>query len=216
MKLTENIYKLDCTRGSYAYAILNGDSVTLIDTSYIGRGAAILQELFAQGVKPQSIKTILLTHCDGDHAGNIGYLTEQTGCEVYIDAEDLDVLRREKPAIGIKRLLGAFMRVRLPETIHPLPDGMIGDIQIIKTPGHTSGHSCFRYQNVLFAGDLVNGGNNAVLPAYAIFTPDKSAAFASSRSLNMSGVDWICPAHGEPVEASPAWDIFLKKYANKA
>ena len=73
MKITENVIKLNCTKGSYAYAVIGDKGVTLIDTSLPGRGNAILLELETYGINLLDIKKILLTHHDIDHIGNAAY-----------------------------------------------------------------------------------------------------------------------------------------------
>ena len=64
MNITQNVFKLECTKGVYAYAVKDSDGVTLIDTCAPGRGAAILKELGSNGTRPQDIK-LLHTLPDG-------------------------------------------------------------------------------------------------------------------------------------------------------
>ena len=48
-------------------------------------------------------------------------------------------------------------------------DGMIGDIKVIYTPGHTVGHVCFLYKGIMFAGDLFSTKNGEIIagPSFA-------------------------------------------------
>ncbi len=66
MKVTDEIYALDSTKGNYAYLVL-GEETVLIDTGRPGQGKGILKDLESMNVKPQDIKHILLTHHDVDH-----------------------------------------------------------------------------------------------------------------------------------------------------
>ncbi|NLT58456.1 MAG: MBL fold metallo-hydrolase, partial [Clostridiales bacterium] len=59
MFVKDGIYKLECTKGAYAYAVKNADGITLIDTHYPGHGEEILAELASVGL--DQIDRILLT-----------------------------------------------------------------------------------------------------------------------------------------------------------
>jgi len=210
MLIKENIYRLDCTKDSYVYAVKDNDGVTLIDTSFPGKGTAIIRELETLGIEPGDIIRILITHSDGDHIGNSVFIVEKTGCNVFISAEDLEVARRRQKPTGFRRFLSIFMGSKIPESAKILPDAAISGFRIIKTPGHTPGHVCFRYRNVLFAGDLVRVENNVIVHSPKLFIHDMVMANESCKTLDMSGIDWICPAHGELVRAE-AWLDFLKR-----
>ena len=47
MFVKPGIYKVDCTDGSYVYAIKNEHGVSLIDTHFPGKGEEIAAELHA-------------------------------------------------------------------------------------------------------------------------------------------------------------------------
>lgn len=215
MNITQNVFKLECTKGAYAYAVKDSDGVTLIDTCAPGRGAAILKELEANGIKPQDVKRILITHADTDHIGNIGFLTEKCGCDVYISAEDIPYAKGEKKQMGLRRILALIQKVNLPQLLHTLPDGKIGSIEIIPAPGHTPGHVCFRFENVLFVGDLVRGRSNVLVDSPNVFMLDKAQNAISMKAISTDGIDWICMAHGEPVQTHPAWENYLKGKTKK-
>ena len=52
MFVKPGIYKVDCTDGSYVYAIKNEHGVSLIDTHFPGKGEEIAAELHAAGMEP--------------------------------------------------------------------------------------------------------------------------------------------------------------------
>jgi glyoxylase-like metal-dependent hydrolase (beta-lactamase superfamily II) len=202
MKVTDVAFALDCTKGAYAYAALGADGVTLIDTGNPGKGAAILSELDGHGIKPNEIKRILLTHHDTDHIGSAAYLQQQTGCEIFIHSEDYAYVMDGKRREGIKGVLSIFMKNKKPSEVKQFSeDGAIGEFTAIYTPGHTRGHTVYRFQDVLFLGDLVN------VPT--LFIWDKKLANDSIRSLPVDGVVWLCMAHGEPIRAAE-WSKYEK------
>lgn len=206
MKITANVIKLDCTKGSHAYAIIN-DGITLIDSSLPGRGDAILDELKSYGYTPGDIKSILLTHHDIDHIGNVAYLMDRCKCNVYISEIDRPYALGKEKRDGIKRFLGLFMKTDFPEEVKIFDNSMINGIYIIKAVGHTRGHTCFRFKDVFFAGDLLcsKAGELALPPK--IMTWDMKENIKSCKALNLDGVKWICPAHGEPVMDIKSWNF---------
>lgn len=219
MKITDQIIRLDCTRGASAYAIMHQihGEVTLIDTGYAGKGRAILAELQSHGVAPDQIRRILLTHSDMDHIGNVAYIQARTNCDVYISAADRPYALREKKPGGIKNIISALPRQPLSaEQLLLLPAGSIAGIEIIDTAGHTRGHVCFRYENILFAGDLITENKGRILETPAFFTWNRDLSIRSCLNLNLTGIAWICPAHGEPLPAQPAWATFIRTLAGSS
>ncbi len=210
MKITNNVIKLECTKGSYAYAIID-NGVTLIDTSMPGRGEKILEELVSHGIKAKDIKQILLTHHDIDHIGNTVFLSEKSGCDTLISKADLPYALGEKKRDGIKKVIGALMKANVPQNIKTLDGIDFGSIRVISTPGHTQGHVCFVFQNVLFAGDLINTKNGKITPAPSLMTLDSEMLLESCRGMRLDGVEWICLAHGEPVKAE-AWKLYDRDF----
>ncbi len=209
MKITEKVIKLDCTKGSYAYAVVEKDGVTLIDTSLPGKGEAILAELAQNGINSNKIKRILLTHHDIDHIGNAAFFQEKCGCEIYIHENDYPYVMDGKKREGIKKILGFMMKVQKPRTIKQIKGGKIGGFTAIPAHGHTRGHTVYRFDDVLFLGDLVASKAGKITKAPPIMNWNKVAAEQSIKALSVDGVEWLCMAHGEPVKSS-AWREFVK------
>jgi glyoxylase-like metal-dependent hydrolase (beta-lactamase superfamily II) len=82
----------------------------------------------------------------------------------------------------------------------PVPE--IESIKIIRTPGHTPEHVCYVYQDFLFAGDLICTEDNSfsLLPDKYVF--NKLQNIDSIKSLRVNNINWVCPAHGEPIRSS--------------
>ena len=94
MFVKPGIYKVDCTDGSYVYAIKNEHGVSLIDTHFPGKGEEIAAELHAAGMEP--VARILLTHSDMDHTGNAAFLQKKYGCPVYLSAREMEAVQTPK------------------------------------------------------------------------------------------------------------------------
>ena len=209
MKITDEVIKLDCTKGSYVYAVLGKNGVTLIDTSMPGKGQAILAELAANNIKPGDVKRILLTHHDVDHIGSAAFLQEKTGCEIYIHADDYPYVMEGKKREGLKSLISAIMNVQKPGSVKCIEGNTIAEFTVIPSPGHTKGHTVYRFHDVLFLGDLVRGKGGKVAASPPIMTWNKEALLSSIKSLPIDGAQWLCMAHGEPAKAD-TWGDFVK------
>jgi glyoxylase-like metal-dependent hydrolase (beta-lactamase superfamily II) len=209
MKITDTVYILDSTPGSYAYLIL-GKEKMLVDTSLPGRGKKILDELGRLNIKPEEIKHILLTHHDGDHIGNVAMLEQATGAAVWASADDIPYIYGQKKRHGIKRFISLFLKISPPAKINTYPDdNRVGEVQVISTPGHTPGHVCLLYQDVLFAGDLVATSNGKISPSPAAMTWDMPLVLESIKKVAPLPFKWVCPAHGMPLERGDQWEKLI-------
>jgi len=200
MFLTGNIYVLESTGGSHVYALRVGQGVVLVDTSLGGKAKQIADELDANGLG--DVVAILLTHHDVDHIGNAAALQAKYHCDVYISATDLPYVQGAKKRHGVKKVIGALVKTKPPEHLLPLPDDDLFGIQVIPTPGHTPGHTCYLFDGVLFAGDLLNSRGGALRKSQPLMTWNISQVDKSAALINGLHFDWVCPGHGAPVKTS--------------
>ena len=210
---------LESTEGAFAYLIV-ADEMTLVDTGLPWRCKAIMEEFRSLGVRPERIRHILLTHYDMDHIGNAACLQRLTGATVWASAVEIPYILGEKPRPGFKRYMTKIVRCEQPLDIHPYGDTLPGgEIKVISTPGHTPGHVCLLHEEVLFAGDIVQGRNDALRPYPAPWNWNGTLMADSIRKLNDLSFRRICPAHGRPVDRE-AWDrmaaSLLDRRARKA
>lgn len=205
MKITNNIYALECTKGSYVYVIL-GKEIILIDTGLSWAGNRIVKELSSMNIKLEDIKHILLTHHDLDHIGSAEKLRKLTGATLWASKEDIPYITGETHRPGFKKFLPYIFRVKRPQVVTPYTRGSkIAQVEIISTPGHTKGHVCLLYEDVLFAGDLVEN-KKGQLSAYPSFWNWNTAVLKDSiKKLNNYNFNWVCPAHGKPVKRGEQW-----------
>ncbi|MGL4483399.1 MAG: MBL fold metallo-hydrolase [Anaerovoracaceae bacterium] len=212
MKLAENIYRLDNTKGAYVYAVKENDGVTLIDSSLPNRAERIIKNLKEVGINAKDIKQILLTHYDIDHVGSAKELQKISGCKIYISHEDYPHLVQEKKGHGIKLFGHGLIKKARPENILPLIDNKIGNFEAIKTPGHTDGHTVYKYKDFLFVGDLFTSKRGILRLSPFIFIKDRILTRKSIFNLPVLGIKKLCPAHGIPVQPDMKWLKFARKY----
>lgn len=119
------------------------DTCILIDPGYE-------PELLLEQVRLQrkTLEAILLTHGHFDHVGGVKPIAAETGCKVYICAEEL-----KQP-------------LRYSDGLHYTDTVAEGDIlhlagltlQVLHTPGHTPGCVCYLCGDTLFSGDTLFAG----------------------------------------------------------
>lgn len=208
MKFADTIHLLEVTRGSYAYLILDEEPM-LIDTSYPGRSERILGAMAGLGLRPGDLAHILLTHHDVDHVGNAGALQQATGARVWASREDIPYIQGHRQREGLKRWAERLFRYQHPSSLMPYETGQrIGKIEILPTPGHTPGHVCMRYEDVLFAGDLVSTRWGKLSSWPTFITWDRASQRRSLAEIGRQEFAWILPAHGEPVRRGQLWEAF--------
>lgn len=137
-------------KGTNQY-LVGKDEITVIDVA-LGTDenlGGLLNEMSLTGGK--RISQVLLTHIHMDHCGGALALKKRTGAKVgisevragYLGGEDFTYTEGD----------------RIPY------DG--GELVVVFTPGHESGHCCFLEpkQKVLFTGDHILGRGTTVVPA---------------------------------------------------
>jgi glyoxylase-like metal-dependent hydrolase (beta-lactamase superfamily II) len=208
MKLTEDIHRIDGMGMVNAYAIIDGEGVTLVDTGFRGKAEVILDYVRDLGFEPHDIRTIIMTHGDTDHIGNVAELKAASGAQIAIHEADAPTLTGA-PYERAKGLMGAtFSLMRKVMKAGPLvPDVLLHDGDIISglTVHHFAGHTLgsiwlSREDGVVFSGDTLLGDSkgNAALPTKAI-AYDYAEALAAAEAIEATRYTLLLPGHGEPV-----------------
>lgn len=153
----------------------------VIDPGY--QSEDILDKLTDLGL---SLEAILLTHGHFDHVGAVRDLVADTGCAVYLCAEDLNM-----PANLTAGQLYYTNTYAEGSQLH-----LAGlDITVLHTPGHTPGSVCLLVDNTLFSGDTLFAGScgRTDLPGGSWTQMQQSLKRLSQIEANL----WVLPGHGE-------------------
>lgn len=143
-----NIHTLTLgTYGTNCYIVNDSASETccVIDPGYTPE--KILDEVNALGL---TVEAILLTHGHFDHVGGVKDIAAETGCDVYLCADELTL----PPQITAGQLYYTKTYGE-GDTLH-----LAGlTICVIRTPGHTPGSVCLLIDDAMFSGDTLFAGS---------------------------------------------------------
>ncbi len=130
---------------NFAYII--GDSKTkeaaIVDP---GWDANILLDFFNKN--KLKAKKIILTHTHYDHINDVDYIFKKTHADVYVHSLEAEVIKKINDRINIVELSnGDKFNV-----------GNI-EIEVMHTPGHSPGSSCFIFNGKIITGDTLFVGS---------------------------------------------------------
>lgn len=197
MKLSDEVECIEL-KGANVY-LLRKDKNILIDTGLPlckENLILILRNLLGENAH---IDSILLTHHDVDHVGNLNAVQEIYGGAAYINSLDLPYALGYKKRPGIKHIIEKIIKPEISSNIQALSGFEDEDIKIIHMPGHTPGHTVFQYGKYLFTGDLFKAMNGHVVCMKKRMNCNNSQMADSINRLLDIDAEWICPGHGECV-----------------
>ncbi|MGE5375796.1 MAG: MBL fold metallo-hydrolase, partial [Bacteroidota bacterium] len=122
--------------------------------------------LSSEGLSPQDVTHVLLTHIHLDHAGAAGWLARQ-GAQIYVHPVGAPhMIHPEKLLASATRiygdrmdsLWGEFLAVPENQLVVPQDEETIeiGNLRFtpINTPGHAEHHYAYLFEDICFSGDV--------------------------------------------------------------
>ena len=172
----------------------DSSSCVVIDPGYTPE--VILDFLAGKGLK---LEAILLTHGHFDHVGAVRDLAAETGCQVYLNPDDLSMPPR--------MTAGPLYYTDTYSDGAPLSPAGI-PFQVLSTPGHPPGSVCLIAENYLFSGDTLFAGSRGRTDLPGGST---RAIRESLRRLAALPQDYsVHPGHGE--STTLAWEKQYNPY----
>ena len=168
MQVTEHVHAVKIpfpgtSRFVYVYLIY-GKKICLIDSGILSGRERLFSYLRNSGRDPKEIALIVQTHSHPDHIGLSGEIKEMSNCMVAIHAaekawiEDIELQVRMRPTLTfrafVQRPVAVDRALQGGETLD-WEEGF--SLQVIHTPGHSSGHVAIFLprDGALFTGDGV-------------------------------------------------------------
>ncbi len=218
--IAPGLYLLGGLSPGAAYAVETSRGLVLIDSGIDADASVLKSQLASLGLDWRDVHAVLLTHAHGDHCGGAEHLRSVLGATVYAGQGEAAVLRAGEPREAF------FSTFHMPNhnphrtTVDVELNGgellVFGDvrIQVLATPGHTSGSTCYLMERAgvraLFAGDVISrlrgdpeshSTYGRPLGTYSVYLPpryrgDATAYLSSLRALRALPVpDLVLPGH---------------------
>ena len=219
------------TRVVNNYLIPAGDGWSLIDTGYAGGFAHFQKALEKNGIRPEEIKYVFLTHAHDDHAGFLNEVLAATNADVILHPKAVEGLKRGQNSFegGCSSLLAWLFCQLLGLFGHgehrypPIKEEYLARLipinserfralgfpfEVLETPGHTADHIALLVGDVLFCGDAAMNDFPSRRRT-TIWIEDLPQFKRSWETMLERSPRLLYPAHGKPF---PTAD--LKKYLN--
>lgn len=202
----------------YPVVLRDEHSCVLVDCGYMGFLPLIEEAMDHEGIAPQSLTKVLITHHDHDHMGALKdlkdkypqvqimagrleapYISGKRKSLRLAQAEALQPLLPPEQQEGGRQFIGLLEGLKSVPVDITLEDGQLLDVcggcRVVETPGHTPGHISLYLpaHSVLIAGDamIIEDGRPAL--ANPQFTLDVEAAQLSMKKLlDMGAASCIC------------------------
>jgi len=139
------------------YLVYDADTMTGIVVDPGDEGAHILRQIEDREIK---ISMILLTHGHGDHIGGVDTLRRKLGVSVAIGKSDAQMLTES--ALNLSDALGDPIKLAPAEVLLSEGDTVkVGNftLDVLETPGHTSGGIILKGDGFVISGDLIFAGS---------------------------------------------------------
>jgi hydroxyacylglutathione hydrolase len=183
--------------------LVSGETPVLVDTGSgsapsLARTRAFLAE---HGLQASDLAWVALTHFHADHAGGAAAL----GVPVAAHAAEARLVNAGDPR-ACDPWLG--FEVRPYRVARPLLDGdVVGDLEVVHTPGQTPGHVAYWHaeERVAITGDLLQERDAAWVPYGGPWSAGAlDSMIASVERIAALEPRMTIPGHGPPVTDVPA------------
>ncbi len=154
-----------------AFLVKKDGKNILFDSGNGVEDSQLISVLEEKGIKPEDIDYIFITHLHGDHIGGMvkdGHAVF-TDATVYLNKDEYDSGNVDESEMG--KAYG--------DRIIPFTDGttLPCKVKAIKAYGHTPGHTMYRVDDIVIAGDLMHG------TALQLSNPESCARFDMDKEM---------------------------------
>jgi glyoxylase-like metal-dependent hydrolase (beta-lactamase superfamily II) len=202
-EVADGLFRLEGAGWAANAFLVHVHEPVVVDTGTPRGGRRIAHELRQAGIRPE---LILLTHSHYDHAGGAAALREATGAPICAPAAERAVLsgrlRHRLLARAGARAANLGRPVRLPDVDRWLEPGEdVEGLEVVATPGHTPGHTSYRFGTTIVAGDAFMTGEH-LRETVSFFIADRAESRRSIEKLAGLDLDLAVSGHGPPTRGA--------------
>jgi len=164
---TLDLHFQDRPRTIASYLLLHDDGAALVETGPASTAPMLQAQLADQGLTPNDVTEVFLSHIHLDHAGAAGWLAAEHGATLYVHPRGAPHLADPSRLLSsAERIYGDDMDRLWGETLAAPDDQIvalehedsrqIGELTVtaLETPGHASHHLAYVIGDVCFTGDV--------------------------------------------------------------
>ncbi|NLS78891.1 MAG: MBL fold metallo-hydrolase [Chloroflexi bacterium] len=183
-----------------AYLSLDPEPL-LVDTGMPGHASRIVSYMESQGLAPEALRHIVLTHHDVDHIGSAPELRRLTGARVYAHRLDAPCIAGTEPRRPWLKRLTSGVLGRVDLAVDELLEGgeTLAGWQVLHTPGHSLGSISLYRPPVLLVGDLLLSDHGRCREMWRFTMQDAALARETIRRLAGLDAQVLLTGHGEPL-----------------
>ena len=176
--------------------LLKAKKITLID---VGMEPENLLKKLKKEINLKDLNLIILTHNHPDHTLALPFLLKETRAKVAIHKDELtsktkSIMGFPIPEIKPDLILNGGEKINLGDF----------SLDVIHTPGHTSGSICLYQDRILFSGDTIFAGGNI---GRTDLGGDNKDLLSSIKKLTDLNVEMVYPGHGEIITMNAREEI---------
>lgn len=220
-RICEKVYQvggpdLSHGRDCCVYLVDGGGPLALIDSGSGPGYKATVANIIRLGFEPESIESVLLTHCHIDHVGAAHLFQSEYGAQLAAHEKDCPPCEAGDRLMTAAFLYGVKFE---PMTIDRKLSGavsqlVVGDtaLKVILTPGHTPG-SVAAYADI--EGTRVLFGQDIHGPFHPDFGSDIKEWRASMEDLLALDADILCEGHFGIFSPADAVRSYIQGYLDQ-
>lgn len=156
-----------------AFLVKKDGKNLLFDSGNGADDSQLVPTLAIHELKPEDIDYVFITHLHGDHIGGMVKEGQRVfpNAKVYLNKDEYDGWGNvDESPMG--QAYGKSIKLFTEETV--LPCG----VEAIKAYGHTPGHTMYRIDNYIFAGDIMHA------TALQLVNPESCARFDMDKEMS--------------------------------
>jgi len=194
----QDIYLIGSAEISHPYDccvyLIDVGELVLIDSGAGQSFDSLVDNIFALGLAPEKITTVIVTHCHIDHVGSLAKFKQKYGAKIIAHSLDAEAIETGK-GVGAEAYGVAYEPCRVDVKLQGAEQKLVfgeQEFTAIHIPGHTRG-SIALYADM--GGKRILFGQDIHGPYSAMWGGEPEKAISSLQKLIDLKADILCEGH---------------------